>query len=289
MFTTQVTFTDAVFDSATIIPSKGEGALPGTRAALHATFTSSVAAALGLQHLKDLSGDAKCVPLKTECKAFRAVGEIDGIPYQLHIDGHAVKQMQVKFPEDGQPWIHFCVYSVDRIAEWSELSKSFGMSPFKLTITPLQPDLDSEDGAEVGEDRVFPQREEDGSYPFNLATVREFTNAHASAKLYALEVNFDCWIWGWEYRFGDVSGRVKLGCDESGQIADMDEICCELMSEAFQLAAKSLADTLEGCALLGTKKEQAIIDSICEWLQPIIEGTAEEPDLADAVAEAVEG
>jgi hypothetical protein len=276
VITSEVRFTDAVLEQAVIFP--GDGEPPATRTHMRATFTSAVAAALGLQHLKDVSDDAKAVPLKTVCKSFRARATVNGLPFDLTVEGHEVKQFRLVFPEKEQPRIHFCLYSTDKGKQWSEYAAAVGQHPAELVLTPLQGDL-SQESHDADADRVYPQKELDGSYPFALAQRREYSTAKAGAVLYVLEAGLDEWLFGWEYRYLTAAGREK--------IRERIDPPSESSDYAFTAAAFDLANFLENNLVTATKKEREQIDAICEWLQPIIDGEPE-PDIAEAVAEAME-
>lgn len=276
MITNPVEFPDAVLDQAVNFPE--EGAKSSTRIHMHATFTSQVAAALGLQHLKDCAEDAKGIPLKTVCKSFHLRANVPGLHYDLAMHGNEAKQFRLVFPEKEQPRIHFCLYATAKGRDWADYADTVGTHPAVLTLTPLQGEL-LEDEADETEDRVYPQKELDGSYPFALAKRMEFNAAKASATLYALEIGAGEWLFGWEYRYLTAAGREKIEVRE--------EMSYMVADDAFQAAAEHLAKTLAGFLPTATKKEREQIDAICEWLQPIIEGEPE-PDIAEAVMEAMD-
>lgn len=271
MMSNPVEFSDAVLDQAVNLPV--EGGPSSTRVHMHATFTSAVAAALGIQHLKDCADDAKAIPLKVACKSFRARLNVPGLPYDLSMHGDEVKQFRLVFPEKEQPRIHWCLYGTAKGKDWADYADTVGLHPATLVLTPLQGELPEE--ADDDEDKVYPQQQLDGSYPFELAKVRELSNANATTSLYALEMARGVWLYGWNYAYGNVGGTLTI---------EHREITCSAENEAIRAAALDLAGFFE--SVLATKpgkKERETIDSICEWLQPFIDWTpAPEPDAENA-------
>ena len=288
MITNPVQLSDAVLKKATITPQSGGKSIIGLHVA--ATFTSTVAHAMGLEVLKDAVGESKVVQLKTFAKSFRAEASVPDGMFKYTLFGHEAKYFRLKFPEKEQPILEFWMYGSHGTAEWLDYARNVGTSPVQLLIQPIAEPAADEDGdteETPSSSRIWPEREEDGSFPFLLAERKEYRTANADCTLFAIEFASGAWLYGYQWRAGKLTGELPIGRDDDGPIDDIQVAAWCSMADAFREAASDLREMLS--AVDGTKKEREYITHIDEWLQPIIEGEQAIENVATDVAELVGG